>query len=104
MLTLWVSSTSNDPTLAVYLEEIDAEGYSTLISQEFIRASHRTLRQPPYSTNGTPWTSSLAEDIQATRPLTEGPAEIRLALEPAANRFDAGNRIRLTIATASRFG
>jgi len=100
VVTLYVSSTSEDPSLAVYLEEVDEHGYSTLISQEFMRPSHRTLWEPPYSTNGTPWNSSLAKDVDAATPLTEGPAEIRFALEPASNRFDAGHRIRLTIATS----
>ncbi len=100
VVTLYISSTSKDPSLAVYLEEVDEDGYSTLISQEFIRASHRTLWEPPYSTNNTPWNSSLAKDVETAAPLTERPVEIRLALEPASNRFDAGHRIRVTIATA----
>ncbi len=53
-----------------------------------------------YETNGIPWTSSLQEDIDNTAPLTEGPAEIRFALEPVAKLFAAGNRIRVTIANA----
>lgn len=100
VVTLYVSSTSADPALAVYPEEVDRDGRSTLVSQEFMRPSHRTPWEPPYSTGGAPWNSSLPEHVEAAAPLTEGPAEIRFALEPAANRFDTGHRIRVMIATA----
>ena len=94
------SSTSKDPTLAVYLEDVDEDGFSTLIIQEFIRASHQTLAPPPFSTGGTPWISSLAEHVEAAAPLTEGPAQIRLALKPTSDRFIARHRIRVTLATS----
>jgi putative CocE/NonD family hydrolase len=100
VVTLHVSATSPDPSFVVYLEEVDRAGRSTLVTQGFLRASHRTPWEPPYSTNGTPWTSSLAKDVMTAAPLTRGPAQLRFALHPAANRFDAGHRIRVTIAMA----
>jgi len=100
VVTLHVSSTSPDPSFIVYLEEVDRDGRSTLVTQGFLRASHRTPWQPPYSTNGTPWTSSLAKDVEAAAPLGAAPTELRFALHPAAQRFVAGHRIRVTIAMA----
>ncbi len=100
IVTMQVSSTSPDPTFIVYLEDVDPDGHSTLVTQGFLRASHRTPWTPPYSTNGTPWTSSLPDDVEHAAPLTAGPAELRFALHPAAQRFPRGHRIRLTIALA----
>jgi len=100
IVTIHVSSTSADPTFIVYLEDVDPDGHSTLVTQGFLRASHRTPWKPPYSTNGTPWTSSLPDDVARAAPLTDGPAELRFALHPAAQRFPRGHRIRLTIALA----
>jgi hypothetical protein len=98
LVTLYVSSTSKDPSFIVYLEDVDEAGHSTLVTQGFLRASHRTPWTPPFSTGRTPWTSSLAKDVDQAAPLTAGPAELRFALHPAAQRFPRGHRIRLTIA------
>jgi predicted acyl esterase len=98
VVTLHLSSTSEDPSLVVYLEDVEPSGRSTLVTQGFLRASHRTPGTPSYSTNGTPWTSSVAKDVEAAAPLTHGPATLAFALHPAANRFAAGHRIRVTIA------
>jgi predicted acyl esterase len=100
IVTLHLSATSKDPTFVVYLEDVDPAGRSTLVTQGFLRASHRTPWKPPFATNGTPWTSSLSKDVEAAAPLTAGPAELRFALHPAAQRFGPGHRIRLTIAMA----
>jgi len=100
VVTMHVSSTDPDPSFVIYLEDVDPSGRSTLVTQGFLRASHRTPWQPPWSTNGTPWTSSLAADVERAAPLGEAPTEIRFALHPAAQRFPRGHRIRLTIALA----
>jgi predicted acyl esterase len=100
VLTLHVSSTSPDPSFIVYLEDVDPSGRSTLVTQGFLRSSHRTPWKPPFSTSGTPWTSSRAEDVAKAPPLTAGPTEIRFALHPAASRFVRGHRIRVSIALA----
>lgn len=100
VITLYTQATVPDAIFTVYLEEVRPDGYSTMITQGSIRASHRTPWTPPYDTNGVPWTSSLEQDILATTPLTEEIAEIRYALEPVANRWDKGNRIRVSILNA----
>ena len=100
IVNFFASSTAKKINFIIYLEEVDPDGKSTLVTQGAIRSSHRTNRNPPYNTNHIPWPSSLPEDIVKTKPLTEGPAEIRFALEPVAKLFAAGNRIRVTIANA----
>jgi predicted acyl esterase len=100
ILSFFVSSTAQKLNFILYLEEVDPSGKSSLVTQGAIRSSHRAIKSPLYETNGIPWTSSLQEDIDNTAPLTEGPAEIRFALEPVAKLFAAGNRIRVTIANA----
>jgi len=100
IMSFFTSSTAEKLNFMVYLEEVDPAGKSTLVTQGAIRSSHRTIRSPPYNTNGIPWTSSLQQDIDSTTPLTEGPVEIRFALEPVSKLFAAGSRIRVTIANA----
>ncbi|MBW2369974.1 MAG: CocE/NonD family hydrolase [Deltaproteobacteria bacterium] len=100
VIRLYASASVSDLNIVVYLEDIDANGYSTMVTQGAIRTSHRTPRLPLYDTGGIPWTSSLAEDISAAAPLTEGPVEICFALEPVAQRFPKGHRMRITIVGA----
>jgi predicted acyl esterase len=38
--------------------------------------------------------------VDAVAPLTEGMAELNIVLEPLANRFNAGHRIRVTVTGA----
>jgi putative CocE/NonD family hydrolase len=100
IVSFFASSTVEKINFIVYLEEVYPDGKSVLVTQGAIRSSHRTNRSPSYNTNGIPWPSSLQVDIDNTKPLTQGPAEIRFALEPVAKLFVAGNRIRVTIANA----
>ncbi len=100
LITLHAEASIADPVFVVYLEEVTATGQSTMISQGSIRASHRTPWEPPYKTNGIPWTSSLVADVSAAESLSEGPAKIHFALEPVSNRWDKGNRIRVSVLNA----
>jgi len=93
--TLWISSTAQDQDFFVYLEEVDEQGASTLISEGLLRASARATREAPFENEGLPWHSGLMRD-QA--PLTPGaPAKLEFALFPAAHYLRKGHRIRLTI-------
>ena len=100
LVTLYADASIADPVFAVYLEEVTPDGRSTMVSLGAIRASHRAPWKPPYDTNGVPWTSSMEADIMAAAPLTDGPQKIHYALEPVSNRWDKGNRIRLTVMNA----
>lgn len=96
---LWVSSTAGDGDFFVYLEEVDERGYSHYISEGVLRASHRALNDPPYTYMGLPYHRSYAEDVQ---PLPDDgtPVELVFDLQPTSNVFDAGHRIRVTVAGA----
>lgn len=95
VVTLWVSSSTNDADVIVLLEEVDAAGVSHYISEGVLRASHRELAEAPWDNLGLPFQRSFAEDVQ---PLPDGePGELVMDLLPTANVFNAGHRIRVTV-------
>lgn len=95
VVTLWVSSSTNDADVIVLLEEVDAAGVSHYISEGVLRASHRALAEAPWDNLGLPFQRSFAEDVQ---PLPDGEAgELVMDLLPTANVFNAGHRIRVTV-------
>jgi len=79
---------------------VDADGTVHFLTDGVMRASHRTLGTPFYDKFGLPWSSSTAADVEAAPVLTEGVAELRFDLQPTANLFEAGHRIRLVITGA----
>ncbi len=100
--TLWVASTADDGDFFVYLEEIEADGFSRYVTEGCLRASHRAshraTHEPPYDYLGLPWHRSHAEDVQ---PLEPGvPVKLEIDLQPTAWYFDAGNRLRVTVTFA----
>ena len=97
---LWVTSTGDDGDFFAYLEEVDETGYSHYLTEGVLRASHRKIDQPPFSYMNLPYHRSYAEDVA---PLPSGqPVELVFDLHPTSNIFDAGHRIRLTIACADQ--
>jgi putative CocE/NonD family hydrolase len=95
---LWVSSPAEDGDFFLYLEEVDAQGVSHYVSEGAIKASHRVLNEPYYDNLGLPFHRSYAEDAQ---PLKPGKAtELVFDLQPTANLFKAGNRVRITVVGA----
>lgn len=96
---LWVNSTTDDGDFIVYLEEVDAEGYSHYITEGSLRASHRSLSVPGYDYLGLPYHRSYAADV---KPLTGEPTLLEIDLQPTSNIFDKGHRIRVTITCADR--
>lgn len=92
---LYASSTASDQDFFVYLEDVDEDGSSTLMTEGIIRASNRETRTPPFNNGGIPWHPSLKEDQSA---LTPGvPVSLEFALYPMSNYVWKGHRIRLTI-------
>ncbi len=101
IIHLWVSSTATDGDYFVYLEEVDASGQSHYVSEGTLRASYRKLAEPPLEAmRFLPWHPSRQEDLQ---PLVPGEVvELVVDLQPTSNLFDAGHRMRLTIAGADQ--
>ncbi|MCZ6598521.1 MAG: CocE/NonD family hydrolase [Planctomycetota bacterium] len=98
MADLWLTATADDVDVFVFLEEVDAQGKSSYVSEGSLRASHRALAEAPYDRLGLPYHSHRAEDVE---PLPAGePARLLFDLHPTANVFDAGHRLRVTITFA----
>ncbi len=100
VVILWVSSTARDGDFFIYLEEVDSSGYSHYITEGVLRASHRRLSDPSYQYMGLPYHRSFEEDIE----LMHGsePVKLMFDLHPTSNIFDAGHRIRVTLACADQ--
>ena len=98
-LDLWVSSSATDGPLFAYLEDVDADGAITMVSEGRLKASLRTLNKPPYRLpQGVTWHGFYKAD---GKPLTPGvPVHMAFDLMPVSHIFKAGHRYRLTLTGA----
>jgi putative CocE/NonD family hydrolase len=95
---LWLATGTPDLDVFVYLEEVDGKGNSTYITEGNLRASHRALSAAPYDNLGLPHHRHYESDVE---PIPAGePFELIFDLLPASYLFQAGNRIRVTVAFA----
>ncbi|MEM8988090.1 MAG: CocE/NonD family hydrolase [Pseudomonadota bacterium] len=97
VVLVYAKSTAPDGAIFARLEEVDEDGYSTLVSFGALKASHRTLGDAPYDTFGDPWPTSMTADIEAAAPFNSEIARLEFALQPTATRFRAGKRIRIAL-------
>jgi putative CocE/NonD family hydrolase len=98
VIHLWLSTAAPDLDAFVYLETVDGSGRAAYITEGDLRASHRKLSQAPFNNLGLPYQSHLRGDQE---PLPSGePFEMVFSLLPTSFRFDAGSRIRITVAFA----
>lgn len=98
VVTLFVTSNQPDGDFYAYLEEIDSTGFARYVSEGMLRASHRTLAEPPWNNLGLPWQRHHESDLA---PLAPGEvAELVFDLHPTATVFNAGHRLRVTVAGA----
>lgn len=93
---LWLRSDAPDLDAFAYLEEVDAGGRSTYITEGNLRASHRALSAAPFENLGLPYHSYFQRDRMALR--AGEPAQLIFDLLPTAHAFAPGRRIRLTVA------
>ncbi|MEP2652402.1 MAG: CocE/NonD family hydrolase C-terminal non-catalytic domain-containing protein, partial [Paraglaciecola sp.] len=100
VLNIYANSTAVDGEIFAYLEEVDAEGNALYLTEGVVRASHRKLVKIANDTLGVPIPSSTRADVSKTSAFTEGVTELKFALQPTANLFEKGNRIRLVITGA----
>lgn len=100
IVTIFVTSTTEDVDFYVYLEEVDGHGVSKCITSGILRASHRGLMEPPFDNLGLPYHRHFAIDI---KPLEKGEvAELNFDLLPIARVFSKGNRVRVTVTCADK--
>jgi uncharacterized protein len=103
VVTLYATSTAVDGDFIVYLEEVDPSGRSEYLSEGMLRASHRVLAdRTPYRYGGLPLPDGRRKTVESTLPLSAGVAELTFELYATANRFDRGNRIRVTVVGIDR--
>ncbi len=98
VIHLWLSTSAPDLDVFVYLEQVDQNGSATYITEGDLRASHRKLSQAPFHIYGLPYQSHLRSDQQPL-PASE-PFEMVFSLLPTSFQFEAGTRIRITVAFA----
>ncbi|MBN1562271.1 MAG: CocE/NonD family hydrolase [Anaerolineae bacterium] len=95
---LWVSADVFDFDVMVYLEEVDARGQSTYITEGILRASHRDTQDAPWHMFGLPYHSGLSDTVSSVVPGEI--VELVFDLHPTSNIFDAGHQLRITITGA----
>jgi putative CocE/NonD family hydrolase len=98
-ITLYVSSSANDGTFFVYLEDVDEQGHVTYVTEGMLRALHRKLSHetPPYQTLGPYHTFQRADGM----PLVPGQvAELSFDLFPISYLFRKGHSVRVALAGA----
>jgi putative CocE/NonD family hydrolase len=95
---LWLSTAAPDLDAFVYLEVVDSRGRSTYITEGDLRASHRKLGLAPFNVFDLPYQSHLQSDQQAIP--SAAPFEMTFSLLPTSYQFNAGSRIRITLAFA----
>ena len=100
VIRLYVTSTAEDGEFNVYLEEVDPTGASQYLTDGVLAASHRKLGTPPYNHLGLPWHESTRAAVEGTPALSSGIFELVIDLQPLANLFEAGHRIRIAISGA----
>ena len=101
IVTLCVSSTTDDGAFFVYLEDVGPDGTVTYITEGMLRAIHRKLSDepPPYPTP-LPYRTFLRRDAM---PLVPGQvAELVFDLYPTSYLFKEGHAIRVAIAGADK--
>jgi putative CocE/NonD family hydrolase len=100
IVTLFITSTTKDVDFYVYLEEVDRQGVSKCITNGILRASHRSLMEPPFDNIGLPYHRHFAADM---KPLEKNEvAELIFDLLSISRVFRKGNRIRVTITCADK--
>ncbi len=98
VVTLYVTASSGDADIYVYLEEVTPYGTAYYVTEGILRASHRALADPPYDVLGLPYHRSYAGDAES---LPQGqPTALVFDLIPTSNVFNVGNHIRVTITGA----
>ncbi len=97
IVKLYVTSTETDGAFIVYLEDVDAQGNVTYITEGELRALHRRVASAPapYQTF-VPYHTFKAQDAL---PLVPGEiAELHFGLYPTSVLIRAGHRLRVGIA------
>jgi putative CocE/NonD family hydrolase len=99
VMHLWLRCPIPDIDVFAYVEDVDAQGRSSYLTEGCLRASRRALAEPPCDMIGLPYHPHGGHDA---RPLPDGPVELVFDLLPTARHFAAGHRIRIAITCADK--
>jgi uncharacterized protein len=95
IVTLYLSSSTNDVDIHVVLEEVDRQGFSHYLTEGMLRASQRKLSKAPWKNYGLPYQSHKKADVQLLR---HGQiVKLRFYLYPFSRMLHKGSRIRIAI-------
>ncbi|MEO0398055.1 MAG: CocE/NonD family hydrolase [Pseudomonadota bacterium] len=100
LISVLISSTEPDGEFNFYLEEVDKDGDVHHLTDSAVRASYATLGAAPFNNLGLPWHLATIESAKSAPSLNAAPLPLELALQPIANHFEKGSRIRLVITGA----
>lgn len=95
---LWISSSTPDANVFVYLEDVAPDGKVTPVTDARLKASLRKTAAPTYQNFGLPWHRSHIEDA-APLPIGQ-PTRLTFAFLPASYLFKAGHRMQISVAGA----
>jgi hypothetical protein len=101
VMELWVTSSARDGNFLAYLEEVRPDGTSRLVTEGFMRASHRKVAaNEVWDRMGLPYHRSLERDREPLSDRT--PAKLAFHLEAVSYVFAKGSRIRVTVTCAEQ--
>jgi len=97
ILTLFLSSATNDATIFAYLEDVDTQGQVSYVTEGELRALHRKLSDSHLKRlNGLPYRTFKRSDAF---PLNPGEvAKLVFDFLPTSYQFKKGHRVRLALA------
>ena len=101
ILTLFLSSTTNDATIFAYLEDVDSQGQVSYVTEGELRALHRKLSVSNSDRlDGLPYRTFKRRDAFPLKP-----GEVAMLVFdflPTSYQFKTGHRIRLALAGADK--
>jgi len=98
IVDLWMSSSTTDANIFVYLEDVAPDGAVTQVTDARLKASLRKMSKPAYENFGLPFISGLRKDAQPLKP--GEPVELVFAFLPTSFVFKKGHHIRISVAGA----
>lgn len=98
VISIWLTSTTGDADVFVYLEEVWKSGRSSYITEGVLRASHRPESEPEHDNIGLPFHRSSKREAAQLSPTV--PSLLRFDLHPVSRVLRRGCRLRVAITGA----
>lgn len=100
VVDLWLASSSSDPAIFVYVEDVAPDGRVTYLTEGELRALHRKLADPkslPYDQGLAPHSFRRADALPV---VPDKMMQVKFSLLPTAALIRKGHRLRVAIAGA----